>query len=253
MNAASARQLIPLYRPGKQMDPRVIKAVRFAESDPALRDEMEWQMNFDDEIVEVIHCVCPPANLRQKLDEICQGDAGQKRKGGGVSVLNPAIVSALFGVLLLVGFLGYLKMESNKDFTGKAMAVEMLELNDRMTGAELDPTKLKAGDLSDNMMLRGFDRFALPPELAPLQAVGWRVLRHRGNKVAQVAIDQHSLIVFVFRASDFGVHLDTQNSWKVFDHERWAAAATERDGLCTLISFRGKPSEMESFLKTLKP
>jgi hypothetical protein len=253
MNADSARQLIPLYRPCKQMDPRVIKAVRFAEADPVLRDEMEWQMQFDDEIVEVIHCICPPPNLRQKLDTLCQGEAKKKGKGSvRANVFNPAIVSALFGVLLLLGFLWYLKMESNKDFTGKSMAVEMLELNDRMTGAELDPTKLNAGDLADNMMLRGFDRFVLPPELAPLPAVGWRVLRVRGNKVAQVAIDRQALIVFVFRASDFGVHLDAQNSWKVFDHERWAAAATERDGLCTLISFRGSPSEMETFLKNLK-
>lgn len=252
MNADGARSLIPLYRPGKSMDPRVIKAVRFAEADPTLRDELEWQMHFDDEIVAVINCIKPPEDLRRKLDELSQNGAPTKGKVRA-NVFNPAIVSALFGVLLLVGFLGYLKLESAKDFPGKNWAESLIELNDRMTGAELEPTKFAAGDLTDNMMLRGFDRFTLPPEIAPLQAVGWRVFRHSGNKVAQVAIDQHSLIVFVFRASDFGVQPAAEKTWKVFDHERWAAAATVRDGLCTLITFRGEPAEMERFLKSLKP
>ena len=49
------------------------------------------------------------------------------------------------------------------------------------------------------------------------------------------------------------VHPGEEGAWKVFDHEVWAAAATERGGLCTLISFRGTPAEMESFLRSLKP
>jgi len=252
MNAESARQLIPLYRPGKQMDPRVIKAVRFAESDAVLRDEIEWQMHFDDEVVGVINCIKPPENLRQKLEEL--GQTGASAKGAvRANVFNPAIISALFGVLLLAGFLVYLKMESEKDFPGKKWVVNLVQINDRMTGAELEPTKLPAGELVDNMMLRGFERFALPPELSPLPAVGWRVFRHSGNKVAQVAIDRNSLIVYVFRASDFGVQPGPEKTWKVFAHERWAAAATVRDGLCTVVSFRGDQAEMETLLKTLKP
>jgi hypothetical protein len=252
MTIEAARQLIPLYRPGKQMDPRIIKAVRFAEADETLRSELSWQMDFDDEIVEVIHFIKPPENLRQKLDGLSQRAASEQ---GTVrrNVFNPAIVSALFGVLLLVGFLVYLKLEAAKDFPGKNWAVSLLELNDHMTGAELEATKLSAGELADNMMLRGFDRFVLPQELTPLPAVGWRVFRHSGNKVAQLAIDRHSLIVFVFRASDFSVHPGAEGVWKVFDHERWVAAATERAGLCTLISFRGSQAEMEAFLKSLKP
>lgn len=252
MNADSARQLIPLYRPGKPMDPRVLKAVRFAESDSALRDVLEWQMSFDDEIVEVIHCIVPPENLRQKLDAL-SAETAPKRGAVRTHVFNPAIVSAIFGVLLLVGFLTWLKMESADDFPGRNWAESLVEINNRMTGAELEATKLPAGELADNMMLRGFDRFALPPEIAKLPAVGWRVFRHSGNKVAQVAIEEHSLVAFVFRASDFGVQLGAQNSWKTFDHERWAAAAIERDGLCTLICFRGTQAEMEAFLQTLKP
>ncbi|MEQ1859686.1 MAG: hypothetical protein ABMA13_07110 [Chthoniobacteraceae bacterium] len=252
MNAESARQLIPLYRPGKQMDPRVIKAVRFAEADPTLRDELEWQMEFDDEIVEVIHCIRPPENLRQKLDEL-SGVAADANGRGRVRLFNPAVLSAIFGVLLFAGFLVYLKMESAKDFPGRNWAVSLLQINDRMTGAELEMTKLPAGDLADNMMLRGFDRFTLPAELATQPAVGWSVFRHSGNKVAQVAIDRNSLIVFVFRASDFGVYPDKAKGWKVFEHERWVAAATERDGLCTLISFRGDTAAMERFLQSIKP
>lgn len=252
MNAETARQLIPLYRAGKQMEARVLKAVRFAEADDALRNELQWQMDFDDAIVEVLRSIHAPANLRQRLGEVTE-HAPVKRSAARVSVWNPAIISAIFGLLLLVGFLAYLKMESADDFPGRNWVENLIEINNRMTGAELEATKLAAGDLADNMMLRGFDRFTLPPEIAPLPAVGWRVFRHSGNKVAQVAIDRNALVVFVFRASDFGVQLGAQNDWKVFDHERWAAAATVRDGLCTLITFRGDQSAMDDFLKTLKP
>jgi len=252
MNADAARRLLPLYRPGKPMDPRVIKAVRFAEADPALRDELEWQMQFDDEVVAVIQCIKPPGDLRRKLDALGQNGAPAPRRVRS-QVLNPAIMSALFGVLLLVGFLGYLKLEAAKDFPGRNWVETLVEMNDRMTGAELEPTKLAAADLADAMMLRGFDRFVVPPEIAPLPAAGWRVFRLSGNKVAQLAIDRHSLIVFVFRASDFGVQPGADKTWKIFDHERWAAAVTVRDGLCTVLTFRGQPAEMESFLHSLKP
>jgi hypothetical protein len=261
MNAEDARRLVPLYRTGKQVDSKVLKAVRFAEADATLRDELQAQMGFDDELVEVLHSIKPPEDLRQKLDQL--GATGGPRKSRvRRNVFNPAILSAIVGVLLLIGFAIFLTMESSKDFPGKNWAVSLIDLNTRMTGAELEPTKLPAGELGDNMMLRGFDRFALPPELGPLPAVGWRVFRHSGNKVAQVAVHAgdsgsaaaaNGVLVYVFRASDFGVHPAAEGTWKVFDHQEWTAAASERAGLCTIISFRGTNAEMENLLKSLKP
>lgn len=261
MTSEGARELIPLYRPGKPMDARVMKAVRFAEGDDELRGEMQWQIAFDDEVVEVIHVIRPPENLRQKLDEIAQPADAPAPSRVRQNVFNPAVLSVICGLLVLVGVGVFLKMESAKDFAGRSWAESMLELNDKMSGAELEPTKMLAGELSDNLMLRGFDRFALPPELNNVPALGWRVFRHSGNKVVQIALDREGpgqaanrgVIVFVFRASDFGVHPGEEGAWKVFDHEVWAAAATERKGLCTLVSFRGVSADMEAFLKTLKP
>ena len=45
------------------------KAVRVAEGDPALRKRLSDQMEFDEQIVDVIHFIKPPENLRQKLSE----------------------------------------------------------------------------------------------------------------------------------------------------------------------------------------
>jgi len=258
MNLETARQYLPLYRPGKPMDPKILKAVRYAECHESLREELGWQMDFDDQIVEVIHFIRPPENLRQKLSDLSK-QLTPGRKPVRKNLLNPAILSAIVGVLLLLGFGVYLKLESEKDFPGKKWATDLLELNDKMNGSELDATKLPAGQLTDNMMLRGFERFALPPELNELPAIGWRVFRFSGNKVAQVAIEKsgtggesRGLVVFVFRASDFAVRPGPEGTWKVFDHEHWAAAATEHGGLCTLLCFHGTTQDMEDLLRTLK-
>jgi len=70
MNAKTAGMLLSCYRPGKKVDPRIIKAVRFAEGDETLRRILEDQMDFDEQVVEAIHSIKPPENLRAKLGEI---------------------------------------------------------------------------------------------------------------------------------------------------------------------------------------
>jgi hypothetical protein len=105
------------------------------------------------------------------------------------------------------------------------------------------------------MMLQGFNGFTLPEEVAPLQAVAWRVFREgqSSHRVAQFVVENHKTVAFVFRASDFGVQPDADTRWRTFEVEDWAAAITERNGMCTVLTFRGDDAEMKKFLSTLKP
>jgi hypothetical protein len=104
-------------------------------------------------------------------------------------------------------------------------------------------------------MLQGFNGFTLPEEVAALPAIGWRVFREgqSSHRVAQFVVENHQTVVFVFRSSDFGVQPDAPKDWRTFEFEGWAAAITERAGMCTVLTFRGTEAEMKTFLSTLKP
>ena len=250
MNAKTAEVLLPCYRPGKKLDPRIIKAVRFAESDATLGQMLGDQMDFDEQMVEAIHSIKPPDNLREKLDDLTEHIAAARtpvRK----HLFNPAVLAIVIGVLLIIGFLVWTGMESMADFPGKSAVEKLLEVNATMNGTELEPTNLPAAQLGDALYMKGFEGFALPPEFAAVPAVGWRVFRQQGHRVAQLAIDRHHAIVFVFRASDFGIQAGDE--WRVLDKHPWIGAVKERAGLCTLVAFRGDKAEMQQFIQSLNP
>jgi len=118
----------------------------------------------------------------------------------------------------------------------------------------LEETSLRAGELADNLMLRGFDGFSVPTEISSQQAVGWRVFRHgpSGHKVVQIAIERNNSVVFVFRTSDFGVQPGASGDWRYFEYEEWAAAIRQFHGLCVLVTFRGKEAEMRNMIESLQ-
>jgi hypothetical protein len=245
MNPDAVRQLLPLYRADRPADSKVDKAVQAAESDESLRRELEDQLKFDQRMVVMIHSMEPAPSLREKL-EATRGE----KKSRARQAFNPAILCAIFGVLLVA-----FKLEADKDFPGRNWVEHFVELNDRMTGAELEQTNLKAGDLGDNLMLHGFEGFSLPPEVASLRAVGWRVFRDgpSGHKVVQLAINKKTSLMFVFRSSDFGVQPGESGEWKTFEHQGWAGAIRQHKDLCVLITFRGTERKMEAFIQSLKP
>ena len=253
MNTGEARQLIALHREGRESDSRIAKAIRVAEGDETLRAELQEQREFDRQMVEVIRYIQLPDDLWTKLHEL----AATRTPGRSTrrQFFNPAILCAVAGIILLVGFIAWRIIAAADDFPGRGRIEEFIKLNERMTGAELEPTEATAGQLVDNMMLQGFNGFTVPAEVAPLQAFGWRVFRdgQSSHRIAQFVVENHKTVAFVFRASDFGVQPDADARWRTFQVEEWAAAITERNGMCTVLTFRGDEAEMNRFLSTLKP
>lgn len=251
MNAKLAEVLLPCYRPGKKLDPRIIKAVRLAESDPTLARMLGDQMDFDEQMVDAIHFIKPPADLREKLDVLTAEAAAAAGTPVRRHLFNPAVLAIAFGVLLIIGFLVWSGMESLADFPGRGTVEKFIEITGTMNGTELEPTSLPAGQLVDAVFMKGFEGFALPAEFASVPAVGWRVFKQQGHPVAQLAIDRHNAIVLVFRAADFGV--EPGEEWRVLDKGQWIGAVSARAGLCTLVTFRGDQAEMQQFIQSLHP
>lgn len=250
MNAKLAEVLLPCYRPGKKLDPRIIKAVRFSESDPTLARMLSDQMDFDEQMVDAIHFIKPPADLREKLNALT-AEAAAAGTPVHRHLLNPAVLAIAFGVLLIIGFLVWSEMESLEDFPGRGTVEKLLEITGTMNGTEFEPTSLPAGQLGDAVFMKGFEGFAVPAEFASVPAVGWRVFKQQGHPVAQLAIDRHNAIVLVFRASEFGV--EPGEEWRVLDKDPWIGAVNARAGLCTLVTFRGDKTDMQQFIRSLHP
>jgi hypothetical protein len=149
MNAETARTLIPLYRHDRPADSKIKKAVQFADSDPALGQELKSQLEFDRRIVDVIRCLKPSSSLKEKL-----GGTNGRPSSKARQVMNPAVLCAVVGVLLLIGIGIHLKLEADKDFPGRPWVEDFIKLNEHMTGAELEQTESRAGDLGDNARSR---------------------------------------------------------------------------------------------------
>ncbi len=250
MTMSDADPLLNCYRGETPRDARIARAVRQAEADETLQALLRDQVAFDQQISDAIHSVLPPDDIRKRLSELTA--QANLRRPMRTYLLNPAALAVGLGALLIIGIGIFFQLERLQDFPGKETVEGFLSITEKMNGTELEPTSLPAGQLEDSMYLNGFEGFALPPAFTQKPALGWRVLKMEGHRIAQLAIEDHASVLLVFRGADFGVQLPTDNSWRLISGEEWVAAVQEREGLCFMIAFRGSQSEMDQYLKKLK-
>ena len=251
MNAQHAELYLPCYRSGKPMDARTLKAARCAEKDDTLRRRLAEQMSFDEQMVSAIHTIQPPENLRQKLNALT-APATAAPPTLRSHLRHPAMLSAVAGVLLFIGLIIVQELNRRNAFPGKDAAERMLATSNDMSGVELEPARGRVGDLEDAFYMRGFEGFTVPQPVAQLPVVGMRVFRQNGHRIAQLAVDSHNALVFVFNAAEFGIDLGAGNDWHVWEQDQWAAAIRADQGTCTMIAFRGEIDEMQRFLQILR-
>jgi hypothetical protein len=253
VNAETAQTLLRCYRPGKPAEARMEKAVRLAQEDPELKKTLGEQIEFDKQIIDVIHFIKPPENLRQKLSDLSVKPRAEKtllRK----QVINPAVLTALLGVVVILGIVVFFVMDRMEKFQGREAIENMLAAASKMSGTELEEVTSTTGQLGDWFYMRGYDGFEAPAELAALPVVGSRVFRVDGQTVAQIAVgnaDGLRCLIFQFHASEFGVQLPGDNDWKVLTRDEWVGAVRQHGDHCFLIAFRGGKAEMQEFLKSL--
>ena len=253
MNARTAETLLRCYRPGKSTDSRMDKAVRLAEGDPELSKTLGEQTAFDQQIIDVIHFIKPPDDLRQKLSELSVQPRAEKTRLRK-QVINPAILTAILGIVVFLGIVGFLVMDRMEKFPGREAVEGMLGSAGKMTGNELETEANTTGQLGDWFYMRGYEGYEAPPELAAQPVVGSRVFKQDGRIVAQLAVgttEALRCLIFEFHASDFGVQLPQDADWKVLVQEEWAGAIRQRGDHCFLIVLRGAKGDMQEFLKTL--
>ena len=235
--------------PGTE-DPRILKAVRAAEKDPGLQAELARQRAFDARVLTAVEQVMLPQALVARL--AAGPEPGVRALSGKAALLQPVVLAILIGAVVLLGWGGVTLWNRAHSFSGKDSAIRMVEVNDEMTGMEMEPKKGLAGALDDWFFDKyGFEDYFVPAGFENYQTVGARLFKQDGEPVAQVAIEENNMIFYSFKAEDFGVALPN-DQWHIFDDGEWVAALQQRDDECFMVAFRGSSSDMEDFLNKKK-
>lgn len=250
MNAQTAESLLRCYRPGKPGNSRTQRAVKFASQDPELQKKFSEQLEFDELIVDVIHYIKPPEDLRKKLSELNPA-LGSEKTGLRRHLIHPAVLTAILGLILLAGVIGFFVKERMENFPGRERVEGLLGTAAKMTGMELESVETTTSQLGDWLYMRGYEGYAGLPEVADLPVVGSRVFHYDGRMVAQAAIDQHESLLYEFHASEFGVQLPADGGWQMLTRDEWVGAIRQQGDRCFLLAFRGSKSEMQEFLQNL--
>jgi len=250
MNASEAETLLRCHRPGREPDARMQKALRVAESDAELGKKLGDQTKFDGQIVEAIHYIIPPEDLREKLGALSRASGGTRR-GWRSQVTSPAVLSAIAGVLLFAGVVVFFILESMTRFDGREAVEQMLETTQTLSGAEFESVSTTTAQLGDWFYMRGYEGYEVPPEFAALPVVGSRVFKQDGKPIAQFVVEKHESVIFEFHAADFGVQLPPDGDWQILEQGKWVAAVRQSGAHCVMVAFQGSEADMRTFLKSL--
>jgi hypothetical protein len=251
MNTQSAITYLRCHREGLAgEDALIVKAVKMASRDNDLRVELAAQTEFDRVFVSAIAELEIPEGLGERIES-------ERSPGSGLSFANalrqPAFVAVLIAVFVLGGWGIYIAWNRMENFPGRENAARLVEINDEMSGVELEPKTAEIGKLGDWLFSKyGFEAFFVPAELAGAKTAGCRVLKQDGVPVAQLAVEQNNMICYMFRADALGVKLDPDDQWRTFVDGDWVAAVQQHAGNCFLMTFRGKRLDMHRYLESLR-
>lgn len=251
MNSQTAMAHLAAYREGKVSDPRISKALRCIENESMMRERLAEQVAFDVSVMEMLSAIGSPEDLRHRL--AAAKPAAVKGAAARPQHHLTAVLAVGLGVAIIICVLVFFQWQARKNFPGREALVKIASAANGMSGAELEPVVNSAGDLGDWFYMRGFEHFRVPAELRKAPAVGSRVFKMDGHPIAQIAIDPHQSLVYIFDGEDFGVTLPGGDEWTIFSADDWAAAVRQYGPSMAMIAFRGTEAEMRDFLSNLKP
>ncbi len=237
--------LLKCHRLWGKESPEVAKAVKAAAKDAKQQAALTFQAEVDRRFYSEIKQVELPAGFA--LSPLMEAAKPRLR-----SILRqPAVLSIGLALLVVLGVVVYSAVRKIDDFPGKETVMDMIDETDAMTGTELEAiAPIEAEKLQDWFLLKGFEGFTLPPELAKAKIVGGRVFKRKGQPVAQLAMDLNNALLLVFPLADEKLTFNSP-SWQIFQQGEWAVAARGDGVSCYIVSFIGDSEEMIGFLHTV--
>jgi len=176
----------------------------------------------------------------------------ERRGASMLSARHPALLAATFGLLILVGVVVWQFLASKDRFSGSDEVLKIVVAGDAARPDQFEEVVTKVSSLGDWFAMKGFDGFQVPPAIGRLESVGVRLFGVEGTSVAAVAIPKEALFLFAFNPTRLGVSVEPQGTWKILETDRGAIAAMEQNGVCYVLSSRGKAERLKQILDRIE-
>lgn len=247
MSPKAALQVLATYPPDAGDSAEVSRAREVVAKSEGLAAENAARVAFDLQAREPLVSLELPEAVAVRLRELAEV-AGQQRAKRRFNPRDPAMISVALGFLLLVGILTW-------HFLGRAGVFPEEALTIAAEGAKLRTEQFevvdeKAGALEDWFVLKGFERFHIPPRFADYEAAGARVFKIENQPVAVLAIPENFMFFMVFDAVPLGIEIHPEGSWQFADFNyKYAAAIHEEAGMCFMVVIQGTKADVEALVK----
>jgi hypothetical protein len=231
-------------------DKAMREALQRAAADPALKECLEIQEDFDRGVAKLVHGLPLPEGLNKELGALFE--SARLRGSSSRDLLRqPALWAVLLAVAFLLTWGGLVFYEHLRGFPGDDGVARLVEaVSANASSQRLEPLAVECGNLGDALFLEhGIDNFVVPEQFARYGALGYRVFENNSFPVTQVMVREHGMTFLVFRADQQGVRIDPPGRWKYLQGEQWAAAARVRDNICFVAACRGDKEQLRSYLK----
>jgi len=249
MNAKSARACLAVSLPDGEdsTTPQFRKALEIVSNSESHDRDYKAQISLDRVACPILTGLEIPGEVLDQLTEKA-AHISELRHRKRFRFGDPAMVSVAIGFLLMAAlvtwhFLGRVGVFPEEALT---IAAEGVQLKVEQFQVVEEP----AGALEDWFMLKGFDRFRVPPNFEKYQAAGARIFKVENQPVAVLAIPENHMFFMVFDPVPFGISVVPEGSWRTsdFDH-KYAAAIRQEDGMCFMVVITGKKTDLDSLLK----
>ncbi|MDX2079737.1 MAG: hypothetical protein SFU53_03045 [Terrimicrobiaceae bacterium] len=247
MTPRAARQFLAAQHPDDFEHGRDCRrALAALEKSPELKNDLERQIALDRHWAARLHAVPVPEPAAEQLHASGRAAAAKRRR---FSLGDPAILSALIGLVLLLGLLGWHLLGRAGAFPEEALtiAVDVVKLGPDQFEAVED----SAGALEDWFLLKGFEKFRIPPGFEKYEVAGARLSKVDNQPVAVLAVPENYMFFTVFDARPLGISLEPEGSWSFIEFDyRYAAAVREDKGVCFMVVIRGTRNQLEKILRS---
>ncbi len=218
-------------------------------ANPALQESFAEQTRFDEQVAALVRDLPLPPAFQ---DEIAEGlrRSVQARFSWRALARQPLPWAVLLAFAFLVAWGANALYERITGFPGDETITHLVETAaSDPDNTKLEPLDIECGKLGDTLFLKyGIDDYQVPPSLARLHTIGYRVLDEKNGAVTQVQVREHDLTFLIFRADQQGVEIVPPGEWRFLSGDGWTAAAEVHDNICFVAMCHGDEDQLTNYL-----
>jgi hypothetical protein len=235
-------------------DRKLREALGQMKANPALQESFAQQARFDEQVAALVRDLPLPVTFQ---DEIAAGlrRTAHPQFSWRALLRQPAPWAVLLAFAFLVAWGANALYQRMIGFPGDETIAHLVETaSSDKDDSKLEPLDIECGKLGDTLFLKyGIDDYQVPPSLARLHTVGYRVFDEKEGSITQVQVREHGLTFLIFRADQQGVEIVPAGEWKFLSGDGWAAAAEVHNNMCFVAFCHGDEDQLADDLTPGQP